>query len=49
MTPKEVLELAKKHDVKFLDLKFIDTIGPLDEARIVSLTIPAVISGRGAY
>ena len=27
MTPKEVLELAKKHDVKFVDLKFIDFPG----------------------
>src|ERR1700730_13021230 len=27
MTPKEVLELAKKHDVKFVDLKFIDLPG----------------------
>ena len=27
MTPKEVIELAKKHDVKFVDLKFIDFPG----------------------
>ena len=27
MTPKEALELAKKHDVKFVDLKFIDFPG----------------------
>ncbi len=27
MKPKEVLELAKKHDVKFVDLKFIDFPG----------------------
>src|ERR1700712_4103298 len=27
MKPKEVLELAKKNDVKFVDLKFIDFSG----------------------
>ena len=27
MTPKEVIELAKKHDVKFVDMKFIDFPG----------------------
>ena len=27
MKPKEVIELAKKHDVKFVDLKFIDFPG----------------------
>ena len=27
MSPKEVIELAKKHDVKFVDLKFIDFPG----------------------
>src|SRR4051812_42626853 len=27
MTPKEAIELAKKHDVKFVDLKFIDFPG----------------------
>jgi len=27
MTPKEVLDFAKKHDVKFVDLKFIDFPG----------------------
>jgi len=27
MTPKEVIEFAKKHDVKFVDLKFIDFPG----------------------
>ena len=26
-TPKEALELAKKHDVKYVDLKFIDFPG----------------------
>src|SRR5258706_365111 len=27
MTPKEAIELARKHDVKFVDLKFIDFPG----------------------
>jgi lipopolysaccharide/colanic/teichoic acid biosynthesis glycosyltransferase len=32
-----------------LDLEYIDTVGPATEIGIVFKTIPAVLSGRGAY
>jgi lipopolysaccharide/colanic/teichoic acid biosynthesis glycosyltransferase/anti-sigma regulatory factor (Ser/Thr protein kinase) len=32
-----------------LDLRFIDTLSPLDEALVVARTVPAVLTGRGAY
>src|ERR1700722_1471208 len=34
MTPKEVIELAKKHDVKYVDLKFIDFPGVWQHTQI---------------
>ena len=43
MKPKEVIELAKKHDVKFVDLKFIDFPGVWQHT-----TIPANRLERGA-
>ena len=42
MKPKEVLELAKKHEVKFVDLKFIDFPGVWQHT-----TIPATRLERG--
>jgi len=42
MTPKEVLELAKKHEVKFVDLKFIDFPGVWQHT-----TIPATRLNEG--
>ena len=44
MTPKEVLELAKKHDVKFVDLKFIDFPGVWQHT-----TIPATRLNEGLF
>lgn len=32
-----------------LDIEYIDTVRPLDEVKILLETIPAVITGRGAY
>jgi lipopolysaccharide/colanic/teichoic acid biosynthesis glycosyltransferase len=32
-----------------LDVEYIDTVKPLDELAIVLKTVPAVLSGRGAY
>ena len=34
MNVKEVLELGKKHDVKFIDLKFIDFPGTWQHTQI---------------
>src|SRR6202451_2875828 len=44
MTPKEVLELAKKHEVKFVDLKFIDFPGVWQHT-----TIPATRLNEGLF
>src|SRR5580704_7707019 len=44
MTPKEVLELGKKHDVKFVDLKFIDFPGVWQHT-----TIPATRLDEGLF
>jgi glutamine synthetase len=44
MTPKEALELAKKHDVKFVDLKFIDFPGVWQHT-----TIPATRLNEGLF
>src|SRR3984957_11701502 len=44
MTPKEVLELAKKHEVKFVDLKFIDFPGVWQHT-----TIPAQRLNEGLF
>src|SRR5271167_3789166 len=44
MTPKEALELAKKHDVKFVDLKFIDFPGVWQHT-----TIPATRLTEGLF
>ncbi len=44
MTPKEVLELAKKHDVKFVDFKFIDFPGVWQHT-----TIPATRLDQGLF
>lgn len=41
-------ELSFQQQVS-LDLQFIDTVGPLGEIAIVLRTVPAVLSGRGAY
>jgi lipopolysaccharide/colanic/teichoic acid biosynthesis glycosyltransferase len=47
-------QVSGRSDLSFeelveLDLRFIDTLTPLDEARIITRTVPAVISGKGAY
>jgi glutamine synthetase len=44
MTPNEVLELAKKHEVKFVDLKFIDFPGVWQHT-----TIPATRLTEGLF
>jgi glutamine synthetase len=44
MTPKEALDLAKKHDVKFVDLKFIDFPGVWQHT-----TIPATLLKEGLF
>src|ERR1700730_16804705 len=44
MTPKEALELAKKHDVKLVDLKFIDFPGVWQHT-----TIPATRLNEGLF
>src|ERR1700730_722094 len=44
MPPKEVLQLAKKHDVKFVDLKFIDLPGVWQHT-----TIPATRLDEGLF
>src|SRR5271170_5556690 len=44
MTPKEVLELGKKHEVKFVDLKFIDFPGVWQHT-----TIPATRLNEGLF
>src|ERR1700744_3268366 len=44
MTPKEVLELAKKHEVKLVDLKFIDFPGVWQHT-----TIPAHRLNEGLF
>jgi len=50
MTPKEALELANKHEVKFVDLKFIDFPGVLPHL-ITTWPAPAdggdVVGSRG--
>jgi lipopolysaccharide/colanic/teichoic acid biosynthesis glycosyltransferase len=32
-----------------LDIEYIDRVKPLEEVAIVAKTVPAVLSGRGAY
>ena len=32
-----------------LDLTYVDTARPLDDLRILAATVPAVLTGRGAY
>src|SRR5580698_8987205 len=44
MKPKEVIELAQKHDVKFIDLKFIDFPGVWQHT-----TIPAQRLNEGLF
>ena len=43
MKPKEVIEFAKKNDVKFVDLKFIDLPGVWQHT-----TLPVAAPRRGA-
>jgi lipopolysaccharide/colanic/teichoic acid biosynthesis glycosyltransferase len=47
-------QVSGRSDLSFeqqiaLDLEYVDTTRPLDELRIVLQTIPAVLTGRGAY
>jgi lipopolysaccharide/colanic/teichoic acid biosynthesis glycosyltransferase len=47
-------QVSGRSDLSFqqqieLDLEYVDTTRPLDELRIVMQTIPAVLTGRGAY
>jgi lipopolysaccharide/colanic/teichoic acid biosynthesis glycosyltransferase len=47
-------QVSGRSDLSFeqqivLDLEYVDTTRPRDELRIVLLTIPAVLTGRGAY
>jgi lipopolysaccharide/colanic/teichoic acid biosynthesis glycosyltransferase len=47
-------QIAGRSDIPFeeqvkLDVKYIDRAGLADELRILAKTIPAVLSGRGAY
>jgi lipopolysaccharide/colanic/teichoic acid biosynthesis glycosyltransferase len=47
-------QIAGRSDIPFeeqvkLDINYIDRSGPVDEFRILAMTIPAVLSGRGSY
>jgi lipopolysaccharide/colanic/teichoic acid biosynthesis glycosyltransferase len=47
-------QIGGRSDLSFaeqvrLDIHYIDTVKPLEEVKIVLRTIPAVITGRGAY
>jgi lipopolysaccharide/colanic/teichoic acid biosynthesis glycosyltransferase len=47
-------QVSGRSDLSFeqqitLDLQYVDSTRPLDELRIVMQTIPAVLTGRGAY
>ena len=48
MTPKEVIELAKKNDVKFVDLKFIDLPGIWQRASIPRHSMGSIKSSERA-
>jgi lipopolysaccharide/colanic/teichoic acid biosynthesis glycosyltransferase len=47
-------QISGRSDLSFeqqvdLDIQYIDTTQPADEVKILVRTIPAVLSGKGAY